>query len=443
MLIEFKIQNFSSFNSEQIFSMVSSTATKENLSNQNTIPIEKYGINSILKSAAIFGANAGGKSNFVRGLHAFKLIVLNSLSAPASQGLDIIIPFLVKSDIYDIPTEFEVTFLISGVMYRYGISIKHSKVSEEWLYWTKGKRETNLFHRSGQKVKTNSRSFPEAKSFQVLIENENHVEKTREDVPFISVLSQFNGEKSKKVIEWFSKMHLISGISDTGFQAFTTKLFEENKKFKTWALEILSSVQINDVKVVDTEESADINIDSPNNVGVEDKNTVSSLTMYLKKNKMISKKIEVVKTNPVDNKSYRLPLVFESDGTQKLIYLLGPIWDVITRGDLLVIDEFDNRFHSLLSKYILGLYHNKNNNQSQLVITCHDTNLLTKDLLRRDQVWFVEKNNQHETQLYSLLEYKEYYTRKNDSYSKDYLLGKYGAIPLFANIKELLEGING
>lgn len=443
MIVEFKIQNFSSFNSEQVFSMVSSSATKENLSKQNTISINKYGINSVLKSAAIFGANAGGKSNFVGGLHAFKSIVLNSLTAPASQGFDIIIPFLIKSNAYDIPTEFEVTFLSGEAMYRYGISIKNSKVHEEWLYWTKSKRETNLFHRFGQKIKTNNRSFPEAKSFQALLNDENYVEKTREDVPFISVLAQFNGEKSKVIIEWFTKLHLISGISDTGFRTFTTQLFEESLSFKTWALEILSSIQINDVKVVETKEGGDINLDSNNNTATEEKNIASSINHFLKKKKLISKKIEIVKTNPSDNKNYQLPLLFESDGTQKLIYLLGPIWDVITKGDLLVIDEFDNRFHSLLSKHLIKLYHSQNNNQSQLVITCHDTNLLTKDLLRRDQIWFVEKNHSHETQLYSLLEYKEYYTRKNDSYSKDYLLGKYGAIPLFENIKELLEGIDG
>jgi hypothetical protein len=102
-----------------------------------------------------------------------------------------------------------------------------------------------------------------------------------------------------------------------------------------------------------------------------------------------------------------------------------------------VIDEFDNRLHTLLCKFIIDRYHKSNSSECQLILTCHDTNLLNKDLFRRDQIWFVEKDNQHESKLYSLLEYKEYYARSSDSYSKDYLAGKYGAIPLFSSITEL------
>ena len=127
----------------------------------------------------------------------------------------------------------------------------------------------------------------------------------------------------------------------------------------------------------------------------------------------------------------------ESEGTKKLIYLLGPLYDAIRKDEILVIDEFDNKFHTLLCKFIIGLYNEKNNGLSQLIITCHDTNLLSNELFRRDQIWFVEKNNKHESELYSLVEYKEHYTRKENSYSKDYLLGKYGAIPLFSSITEL------
>ena len=125
------------------------------------------------------------------------------------------------------------------------------------------------------------------------------------------------------------------------------------------------------------------------------------------------------------------------------LYLLGPLFDTIKSGEILLIDEFDNKFHSLLSKYIINQCQQKNSPNSQLVITCHDTNLLSKELFRRDQIWFVEKNPKHESELYSLLEYKEHYTRKGNSYSKDYLTGKYGAIPLFKLFESLKEMIDG
>jgi AAA15 family ATPase/GTPase len=132
----------------------------------------------------------------------------------------------------------------------------------------------------------------------------------------------------------------------------------------------------------------------------------------------------------------------ESEGTCKLLYLLGPIYDSIKNNKLLIIDEFDNKFHTLLSEFLINLYHEKNVNSSQLIMTCHDTNLLDKNIFRRDQIWFIEKNEQHESELYSLLEYKEHYTRKNNNYSKDYLAGKYGAIPLFPSA-ELLNEVLG
>jgi AAA15 family ATPase/GTPase len=138
-----------------------------------------------------------------------------------------------------------------------------------------------------------------------------------------------------------------------------------------------------------------------------------------------------------------MPIEMESEGTRRMIYTLGPIYDVIKNNRVLIVDEFDSKFHTLLSKYLIGLFHKNNMCSSQLIITTHDTNLLSKEVFRRDQIWFVEKNDHHESELFSLLEYKEHYTRKSSSYRKDYLDGKYGAIPLFDNEESLEEAIHG
>lgn len=410
MLIEFRIQNYASFNTSQTLSMLASSSTKENFNETNIIPVNKFGIDNLLKSATIFGANSSGKSNLVKGLYIFRNIILESLNKANSDNLSGVVPFLIKDEIYDIPSEFEIVFIADNNIYRYGISISEQKILEEWLYWTKTSRETLLFHRNGQQIEINKRSFKEAKDFIKKTPDNYIVEKTREDVPFISVLSNFNGEKSRKIINWFNQINIVSGIQEQGFKGFTLELLDKNKEFKNWALKILSSLQIYDIKIV--EELDDISIN-------------------------VVKKIEN------STKKHELPLKLESDGTQKLFYLLGPIFEVIKTSQILIIDEFDNKFHSLLSKYILQLYHQKNDSGSQLITTCHDTNLLTKELLRRDQIWFVEKNNNHESELYSLLEYKEHYTRIGDSYSKDYLDGRYGAIPLFSSIDELMDALNG
>lgn len=441
MLIEFKVQNYLSFNTPQTLSMLASSSTKENFDEENIFPINMFGIDSLLKSSAIFGANASGKSNFIKSFRALKNIVLNSLTTAEAGNLDSVLPFLIKDDFFDIPTEFEVVFLHDGNLYRYGIAIIDGVISEEWLYWRKTSRETMLFHRTGQEVQINQRSFSEAKDFVRKEEKKLYLEKTRENVPFISVLSQFNGEKSRRVIDWFRKLKIVSGIQEAGFKDFTIKLFEKSPEFKAWALEILSSLHIQDIRIVEN----DSKIPAPPSVVDDDDLQVAldKITKFLKKNQTKHKTLEIVKRPEGGTQDYSMPLYLESQGTRKLIYLLGPIFDVINKGEILLIDEFDNKFHSILSKFIINLYHKKNKSNSQLIITCHDTNLLTKELFRRDQIWFIEKNLNHESELYSLLEYKEHYTRKDDSYSKDYLGGKYGAIPLFKTIEELKMVLDG
>jgi AAA15 family ATPase/GTPase len=426
MLIEFTVQNYASFNSPQTLSMLASNSTQKNLNEKNIFKINKFGIDSLVKSAAIFGANASGKSNFINSLFILQSIILKSLAE--TDKLEAVVPFLLKKEVFDRPSEFEVSFIHKGNMYRYGISILKGKIDEEWLYWTKTSKENFLFQRIGQKIKINRRSFTEAKDFIKEKNGEFYLEKTRENVPFISVLSQFNGEKSRHVIEWFKKLHIVSGINEAGFKKFTISLLDQNSTFLSWALNILSSFQIQDINIVEL--NKEITATAFNDV-------ISVKT----RNK--SKEVEIVKKVEGDEQEYKIPLALESQGTQKLLYLLGPIFHIIKTGEILLVDEFDNKFHSLLSQFILKLYHQENNSNSQLVITCHDTHLLTNELFRRDQIWFLDKDSKHQSELYSLLEYKEHYTRQDNSYRKDYLAGKYGAIPLFKSVDELEIALNG
>jgi len=446
MLVQFKVQNFTSFNNCQNFSLFSSTSTKENFTENNSFQINKFGFNSLLKSVAIFGANASGKSNLIEAIGMLKAILFQSLNSTADNYLERILPFFLKEKPFDIPTEFEITFIEDDNLYRYGLSIINGFIDEEWLYYTKDSRETLLFHREKQTVKINKRSFSEAKDFiSKSKKNDEHyiLEKTREDVPFVSVLAQFNGQKSRKVIDWFKKLNIVSGLGENYYKRFTIDLFENNRKFKAWALEILSSLQIDDVRVV---EEDDNKIQLPeNSEDIDINNAVISLKQFLQKqkSKIKFKKLEIIKIIDNSSEEFTIPFELESMGTQKLIYLLGPLYDVIENSEILIVDEFDSKFHTLLSNFIINLYHKNNKTKSQLIITCHDTNLLSKELFRRDQIWFIEKNKKHESEIYSLVEYKEHYTRKDNSYSKDYLSGKYGAIPLFKSVEDLEMVLNG
>lgn len=442
MLIDYSVQNFSSFNSAQELSLISSTTTQEICDLENVHEVNKFGIKGVLQSAAIFGSNGSGKTNFVDSIKVLKNLVLGSLDSISESSIKYVIPFILKKEHFDIPSEFEVSFIAEGNLYRYGISIIDGEIEEEWLYWNKTARETLLFHRVKQSVNYNQRSFSEAKLFVKKEEDSWTIEKTKPHVPFLSVLSQFDGERSSVVTRWFERLNVISGIREIGFKRFTIELFEKNSAFKLWALEILKSLQIEDISIVEHEKEFPLPAPKKAIDDQELNDVFSKLKGYLNKNTIKEKSIEIVKKSS-DGEVFSLPLGLESEGTRKLIYLLGPLYDVIKNDEILVVDEFDNKFHTLLSKFIIQLYNKHNFGKSQLILTCHDTNLLTNELFRRDQIWFVDKNENHESELFSLVEYKEHYTRKEKSYSRDYLLGKYGAIPLFSSISELGELLNG
>jgi hypothetical protein len=124
----------------------------------------------------------------------------------------------------------------------------------------------------------------------------------------------------------------------------------------------------------------------------------------------------------------------ESEGTKKIINLLGPIYDALSNGYILVVDELDSRLHPLLTIMIVRFFHEHNFNNAQLIFASHDTNLLKKEFFRRDQIWFTEKNECGETDLYSLIEYKDTHVRKDASFDKNYLNGRYGAIPFLDDV---------
>ncbi|EJZ7971168.1 ATP-binding protein [Vibrio vulnificus] len=440
MLVDLSVQNFASINEVQELSMVASTSTNEKCELDNTYELNLFGVKEVLKSAAIFGANGSGKTNIVMAMSVLKSLVLGSLNTSDNNAINRVVPFLLKENYFDVPSEFEVSFLAEGNLYRYGIAIENGEINEEWLYWTKTSRETMLFHREKQTIKYNQRSFSEAKLFTKKEGDTLFVDKTKSTIPFISVLSQFDGEKSVVVTSWFKKLQIISGLRENAFKRFTVELFENDEKFKAWALDILSSLKIDNVNVVEFDK--EIPVRTKKTVFDEElRDAFSRLEGYLEKNKIKEKRLEIVKRG-FNGQLISLPMSIESEGTQKLIYLLGPLYDVINNNDILIIDEFDNKFHTLLCKFIIELYNKKNSGTSQIILTCHDTNLLTSELFRRDQIWFVEKNVKHESEVYSLVEYKEHYTRKGNSYSRDYLQGKYGAIPLFSDLAEFEDKLD-
>ena len=195
MLISFKIGNFLSFNQERTLSLLASAPVKE-YQEDNVFSADRY---SLLKSAIIYGANAGGKSNLLNAMNRMKWIVINSSKNLQIQELLPVIPFKLRADTVTQPSRFEITMLIEDSKYRYGFEADANGIKSEWLFTSKKIKEDNLFIREGEEIDV-SPKFKEGKGLE---------EKTRNNALFLSVCAQFNGEISERILKWFFNFNVI------------------------------------------------------------------------------------------------------------------------------------------------------------------------------------------------------------------------------------------
>ncbi|MBI4649787.1 ATP-binding protein [Candidatus Desantisbacteria bacterium] len=427
MLLQFKVGNFLSFNDPVTFSMVASSIKEHKDTN---VFVEKK-IN-LLKSAAIYGANASGKSNLIKALSFMKRFVfISSKEMQATEKIKVI-NFKLSTETENKPSFFEIIFIYEDIIYKYGFEVDSDTVRKEWLFQTKAGREAKLFTRENSDFEIGS-YFNEGKG----LEN-----KTRNNALFLSVVAQFNGEFSTKIIKWFEKLKIISGLDDEGYKGFSIDKIKD-LEFKN---KILNFLKIADFSIEDL---------SLNEIKINKENLPKDMpeefkAMLLKKEgDLISVEIQTF------HKKYDLSKKFfslekfdlddeESEGTKKFFAISAPIINTLWKGHTLIIDELDSRLHPVLTQHIIKLFNSSDINISnaQIIFASHDTNLLNKEFLRRDQIWFTEKDKYGATNLYSLVDYKlEKNKIRNDAlYSKNYILGKYGAIPYVGNFKSLFKG---
>lgn len=435
MIVEFSISNYKSFKAESTLSFIGSNTTKEH-ENANTFKWNDY---KFLKSNAIYGANASGKSNLINALSIMKRTVLTSFQnalAEKNKALNII-PFKLNSDTINEPTSFEVVFIANERQYRYGFEMKDNNISSEWLFHIPKKIETSLFIRENGKIKINKTSFKEGVGLE---------SKTRENVLFLSVCSQFNGEISDLVIKWFKNLNFISGLNDDGYRGYTTHKLKDDKKFNKWINKFIKFLEISKVSV-EEELIESLNIDELEipDEKKELKDALKVLSDLREKQKTESKLKSwhnVFDSNNIIQDS--IPFDFnkeESKGTQKLVYILGPIYDSLINGSILFIDELDSRLHTLLTKEVINLFHKFNKNQAQFAFVLHDTNILKTEVFRRDQLWFVEKDQFGSSKIYSLYDYGQ--VRKDAKFEQGYLKGNYGAVPQFDLSDDLIDELYG
>jgi AAA15 family ATPase/GTPase len=424
MLIEFTVANFLSFKERKSMSL-QATPIKDHPDSPPIIT-ERY---KLLKGAIIYGANASGKSNFVKAMSTMRRLVLNSFDKSSTQELDVT-PFLLHSGFESKPSLFEILFLVNNVRYRYGFEVDNISIKGEWLFEARKNTEKPLFIRENDGIQV----------FPIFKEGKNLEEKTRDNTLFLAVVDQFNGTIAKTIMHWFNNFITISGLSHEGYKAVTFKMLE-NDDTKPVLQNFYNQLDLGfeDIKIVKkTFDPNELPKDLPEALikqmmtDLEGKTMIGVKTIH----KKFNDNNEVEKIEEFDMRNQ------ESSGTNKIFNISGPVFDVLSGGGILIIDELDASLHPLLTLAITKLFNSQeyNPNNAQLIFSTHDTNLLFYGNYRRDQVFFVEKDKFGASDLYSLVDYSESGKKiRNDrSFEKDYIQGRYGAIPYVGNIKTLL-----
>ena len=380
----------------------------------------------LLKGAVIYGANSSGKSNLIRAISTMRRLVLKSFDQPSTAELNIM-PFLLNTENEQKPSFFEVLFLLNGLRYRYGFEVDNVSVKSEWLFESKKQTEKSLFIRENDGIEV-MKGFPEGKGLE---------EKTRDNALFLAVVDQFNGKKAKAIMNWFKKFVTISGLSHEHYTGITFSLLE-NEETKPALQSFINNADLgfDSVKLNKKEfDATRLPKDLPESVMQEisrkllGQTIVDAITLHKKFNneKKVVGNVEFI----MDSQ--------ESAGTNKFFNMSGPVFNVLHDGGVLVVDELDASLHPLLTLAITRLFNSKESNSkdAQLIFTTQDTNLLSNGKYRRDQIYFVEKDKYGASDLYSLVEYKEEVSaktvRKDRSFEKDYIQGRYGAVPFIGS----------
>ncbi|NLY65623.1 MAG: ATP-binding protein [Alcaligenaceae bacterium] len=421
MLIEFSVTNYRSILQRQTLSMVASTYFNE-LKSLNTIPAPNSNTPSLLRSAVLYGPNASGKSTLINALKFVENQVLFSQKeSQAGDEIDVA-PFKLTTESRNAESEFEITFIEQGVRYEYGFCCNRKRFTEEWLFAYPRGRAQKWFHRvfdhkTGKDVYKFNTSFHGGRQRQLW------ASQTRPNALFFSTAVQLNNEQLKPAFDWFkSRLRVLSSAQGLS-PSYTLQLCETESSrqeiinFMNSADLSIADIQIK--KIAITEEFL------PEDMPVPLRETFLE---NLAGKKLLKPRFFHKDVNTQENIEFEEEE--ESDGTRALFAFAGPWLDVIKHERVLVIDELDTSLHPLLVHYLVKLLHQANS-KAQLVFTTHDTTLLSQKLLRRDQVWFTEKNKKSATELYPLSDFSP---RDNEAIERGYLNGRYGGIPFLKDL---------
>ena len=420
MLLDFSVTNYRSILERQRLSMAASSYFKE-FEELNTFDIgSSEKMPRLLRSAVLYGPNASGKSTLIQALKFMQNRVLNSQKE--SQAGDEIntVPFKLTASSRSAESEFEIAIVEQGVRYEYGFRCDRQRFVEEWLFAYPRGRAQKWFHRAFD-PDLDKDVYKFSSTFEGDRKRQDWKAQTRANALFLSTAIQLNNAQLKPVFEWFrQRLRVI----DSGLRPGYTMTRCKDSADKEKIIEFMNSagLSVDDISLKTA-------IFSPESLPKHMSNQLRQEVSRERSGKEIAS-ITYLHRDTQSNELIEFEEAEESDGTRALFSFAGPWLDVIENERVLVVDELDTSLHPLLVQQLVKLLHHKGT-KAQLIFTTHDTTLLSQKLLRRDQVWFMEKDATRSTRLYPLSDFSP---RDNEAVERGYLNGRYGGIPF---LKEL------
>lgn len=424
MLIEFSFKNYRSFRDCAVLSMEAT-----GLGNFKSSVMEINNL-KLLRGAAIFGKNGGGKSNVIRAFWLAVQFIRNAQKTQHEKAEIPVMPFSLNDYSDKQPTEFSFAYILDGVKYWYSFAATRKKIVSEALYHAPKGQKAIVFTRDNQKF-----TFTESKSKRNLISKA-----VAENQLFFSVACTMNDKESVNAMRWFRE-YIYFSRDYTDIPVQLLEYAEDQNMLKAisnYAKE--ADIGIEEMKFefnnqeIDGTESLPSDIpDGMKAMLIDFKKALSAMNneseVSLRVGKVTAKSEHFGIDKNGKQRRYSIELSDESDGTRRLMSYAPAIESVLNKGGLLLVDELEKELHPVLVNFIISKFQSSQSNPkgAQIIFTTHNTDLMNLELLRKDQIYLVDKKrSEGASELYSISDFN---TKTSDNIHKGYLMGKYGAIP--------------